>query len=197
MQGKWVYVKKALLSMALAAVTTVFTISAGSLGASASTAVTGSVVGTHATASRSHDRRALETGVRVVAKTGVLKVARAASPNFGASTYCQTIYDNDTLTDALGITLAKFQMNTYYCWNYSIVTYHSTWETDSANGTLGWSYKGLLQNHFHCYYANSNKCSGNYEQMQGNFSGPFGQSWQPTCYLEEIYNGNFSGNCSG
>lgn len=175
------HVKKTVLSMALAALTTVFTIMAGAPAALASTA------SAHATTPASHSRAAIETGVKVVTKTGVLpassadaptsvlKAARAASLNSTAATYCQTIYAKDTLKDAIGITLATFQMNTYYCWNYSIVTYHSTWENNSSNGTLGWSYKGLLSNYFTCYYANSNWYSGNYEQMQANFGVPSGR----------------------
>lgn len=189
---------KLILFASLVVISPVIAITAGGGVASAST------TSPHAVASGQPSPAALSTGVTATVQKGVLpsadvpasvlSAARAASANSPLTVSCQSIWVAETETNVFGTTLAKFQMNTYYCWNDAMVTYHQTWETNSTN--LGWTYKGLLDNTFFCYYANSNSCSGNYEQMQGNFSSVLGQDFQPTCWSEEIYNGNFSGNCS-
>lgn len=197
--------RRSILSAVLAGVSPIIVLAAFAPSALASTASHQSPTSTSLTAAASSSTLdpgdTTETGTGILPPADVPAYILSAAASDGAvpsaSQSCETVYVWDRLTDALGIQLAKFQINTYYCWNGSIVTSHSTWETNSSNGTLGWSYKGLLQNQFHCYYANDNKCSGNYEQLQGNFSGPFSQHWQPTCWLEEIYTGGFSGACSG
>jgi hypothetical protein len=191
--------RKRMFFVLLVVISPVIAIIVGGGVASASTTSTQVVVSSQSSSAdpSTGATHTVQTGVESSAAVpaSVLQAAQAANASSPLAVSCQTIYASDTDSDVLGITLAKFQMNTYYCWNDEIVTYHQTWQTNSTN--LGWSYKGLLDNTFFCYYANSNSCSGNYEQMQGNFSGPLSQNFQPTCWLEEVYTGGFSGNCSG
>ncbi len=94
--------------------------------------------------------------------------------------------------------LAWFTMNTYFCWNGRIVTYHSTNIQGQATGpgsATGWAYQGTIASGtgWYCYVANGStvNCSGNEEYAQGNFTdcvlkyGCIG-NWQP--YIAEWQN---------
>jgi hypothetical protein len=114
-----------------------------------------------------------------------------------ASTYCYTYTVHAWINDVFGIRLANYWMHTYFCYNYTKVTYHSTWENGSVTTTgsaTGWSYDGVVESSFNCYYANSYACSGNHETSQGKFEACLLKigcysSWYPYIQEWEWYNG--------
>jgi hypothetical protein len=104
--------------------------------------------------------------------------------------------------------LAWFKMDTYFCWNGKIVTYHSTSQNGQATGpgqAIGWSYSGTVDGSvgWYCYVAgySSTNCSGNEEYAEGNFSQcvlKYGciANWQPYIAEWENYRG-YSGTNNG
>jgi hypothetical protein len=87
---------------------------------------------------------------------------------------CKTNTVTIRYNDVFGVNLWWFKMSTYWCWNYSIVTYHSTSVSHGVTGTgdaTGWAWGGGSGPHFNCYVASgsSRNCSGNYEYATGKF----------------------------
>jgi hypothetical protein len=113
---------------------------------------------------------------------------------------CATLTTHNWVKDVVGITLANYYMYTYWCWNGTIVTTHTTWENGSVTGTgsaTGWEYEGVIESSFNCYYANSHKCSGNHETSEGKFQACIVKigcysSWYPYDEQYETYNGGWS-----
>jgi hypothetical protein len=113
---------------------------------------------------------------------------------------CATLTTHNWIKDIFDITLANYYMYTYWCWNGSIVTTHTTWESGSVTGTgsaTGWEYEGVIESSFNCYYANSNRCSGNHETSEGKFQACIVKvgcysSWYPYDQQYETYNGGWS-----
>jgi len=113
---------------------------------------------------------------------------------------CATLTTHNWTKDVFDITLANYYMYTYWCWNGSKVTSHTTWENGSVTGTgsaTGWEYEGVIESSFNCYYANSNKCSGNHETSEGKFQACLVKvgcysSWYPYDQQYETYNGRWS-----
>jgi len=101
-------------------------------------------------------------------------------------------------------TLAWFKMRTYWCWNGSIVTTHTTNVTGGTTGSgaaSGWDYGGVVSgsNGWHCYVANggSRPCSGNTEYAEGGFTECLAKcigSWYPFSQQWENYHGGYFHN---
>lgn len=87
---------------------------------------------------------------------------------------CETSWARKTEYNVFHLTLFWFQLNTYWCWNGSIVTYHNTyvtWDITTLGGDVGWLYDGTGGIAFHCYVASGStrNCSGNYEAATAHF----------------------------
>jgi hypothetical protein len=113
---------------------------------------------------------------------------------------CATLTTHNWIKDIFDITLANYYMYTYWCWNGTKVTTHTTWESGSVTATgsaTGWEYDGVVESSFNCYYANSVKCSGNHETSEGKFEACLVKigcydTWYPYDQQYETYNGGWS-----
>jgi hypothetical protein len=129
------------------------------------------------------------------------KVTMSTPTLSSASSGCRTYTYTATLNDApLGWPEdAWYRMDTYFCWNGSIVTYHYT--TTSGGTTKygaagGWHFDREGDLGFHCYVAvgSHRNCSGNTEFRQAHFSecllkiGCVG-GWDPQIQEWENYHG--------
>lgn len=100
--------------------------------------------------------------------------------------------------------LAWFKMRTYWCWNGTIVTTHSTSTTGgvtSSGAASGWDYVGVISSGWHCYVAKggTRPCSGNTEYAEGKFTDCVAKvgciaSWYPYIQEWENYHGGFFHN---
>lgn len=102
-------------------------------------------------------------------------------------------------------TLAWFKMRTFWCWNGSIVTTHTTnvnGGTTAPGAALGWDYAGVVSGSegWHCYVASggTRPCSGNTEYAEGKFTdcvpGHCIGSWFPFIQQWENYHGGYFHN---
>jgi hypothetical protein len=137
--------------------------------------------------------------------TAVVEVVRSTTTTIAvtAASGCNHNVQTDTLNQAPfnWPELAWFTMDTYWCWNGTKVTYHSTTQHGAATGSgnaVGWSYSGTVSGTvgWSCYVAVGSKvnCSGNEEHAQGNFDecalkvGCISK-WQPYIQEWENYHG--------
>jgi hypothetical protein len=99
--------------------------------------------------------------------------------------------------DLFGIELLYFRMSTHWCWNFKIVTYHSTTAVATVTGpgaTVGWRITNVSSIHFECYVAAGSKlqCSGNREQATADFQNRFtGQRCHASITQAQNYKGQF------
>jgi hypothetical protein len=78
----------------------------------------------------------------------------------------------------LGVNSLWLKIQTYYCWNYLIVTYHSTtlyWGVTAGGAGNGWGWLYNPYYAFNCYVSTSSwrSCSGNHEHAKEIFINPF------------------------
>ncbi len=157
-----------------------------------------------ATATTATEDPAASDGTDTTLQTSGSDLAGNVDSISGASG-CNTLTVHAWAKDALGIVLTNYYMYTYWCWNGSIVTTHTTWERGSVTATgsaTGWSYNGVKESSFNCYYANSRTCSGNHETSEGNFQACIIKigcysSWYPYINEYETYNGGWHYSYSG
>ena len=178
------------LSVVFLAVTATLTLSGSSAFAAASTA--------QAPQSATTAPAGQDPGVTVVTTSSL--GPEIAMPD---GTYCRTGSQTKQINDIYGFELAWYTMTTYFCYNYVIVTTHSTnvtGGTTTLGGIGGWSYLGTPDGiNFHCYVAGggTRACSGNQEEAQGQFqacqAGYCYDTWSPTITESENYHGQFYG----
>lgn len=124
-----------------------------------------------------------------------------AEANDNTGNFCRTGWVKLSYRDVFGVVLFWFKMTTYWCYNFQVVTTHSTSETAGITATgsaTGWSYRGIIEHSFHCYVASGStrSCSGNFEDAQGSFQaclitiGCYA-SKQSYIHEEENYKGQF------
>jgi hypothetical protein len=97
-------------------------------------------------------------------------IHRVPGPDYLA---CSTLHSWSEGEDVLDIVIFQYNQYTYWCWNGRWVTTHSSWETGTVTTTGeigGWSYDGVINSHWHCFYADSHACSGNFVESQGKFT---------------------------
>ncbi len=125
-----------------------------------------------------HVKGSLPAAYYRVSKMGTRTVTTIASPALRArmgapaGQPCATFTTDQYYNNYLGQTLFNYYQNTYFCWDYNTVTYHSTWESGMIPGwakAIGWRYDGVVTTGFNCFYATSRWCSGNHEFSQGHF----------------------------
>jgi hypothetical protein len=158
----------------------------------------GAAIGRYATAAPSATGTA-DAGVAADVTTG-----NDSAGTDSAGDPCETSWAKETEHDALGFTLFWFKLSTYWCWNYSIVTYHNTYSSyniTTLGGDSGWVYNGTDGIHFNCYIASGStrKCSGNYESTTAYFQDcivKYGCVQNVYFYIEEWenYKGQFFTN---
>lgn len=121
---------------------------------------------------------------------------------------CATRQSDETLTDGFGNVQIWLRMKTTYCWNYSIVTYHSTylyWGVTTLGVLVGWTWLYNPDYAFNCYVASgsSRNCSGNHEHAKEVFlQGPVRFETDLIVDQNENYKGQFFShgsriNCPG
>jgi len=129
--------------------------------------------------------------------SGSADTASADTVNAAAAESCRTSTNYINNEDILGIILFSFNMSTYWCYNGSIVTYHSTGVNHGITGTgsaTGWEWIGDSGIDFSCYVASGStkNCSGNEEHSTGYFYNDItGQSCSDTLHQWENYKGQF------
>lgn len=110
---------------------------------------------------------------------------------------CSTRQSDETFTDGFGNVQFWLRMQTYYCWNHVIVTYHSTtlyWGVTTLGIAVGWLSLSTPYYAFNCYVSTSSSrnCSGNHEHAKEAFiNGPFMLETDLIVDQEENYQGLF------
>jgi hypothetical protein len=143
-----------------------------------------------------------ETNSQAVSRGVVVTTERTVSaPTMSSATSgCRTYKYTAKLNEWPGWPEdAWYEMDTYFCWNGVIVTYHSTstkYGTTVVGKAEGWQFDGQGELGFHCYVAvgSTRNCSGNTEYRQGHFSLCVPQvgcrvGWDPTIQEWENYHG--------
>ena len=190
-----------LASAAMTAALATALLSAGSASASTTpgTALTAAAV-TAATVTPGTEDATAGDSLTTSLQTSGTDLAGNSDVISAAGVSCATLTVHAYNWDVVGIHLANYYMYTYWCWNGAKVTSHTTWENGSVTTTgaaTGWEYEGVIESSFNCYYANSNKCSGNHETSEGKFQACIIKigcysSWYPYIQEFETYNGGWS-----
>lgn len=197
-----------LMAAALAPVALVTT--AGSANASAASAGNATIMPANTASTVFSQLITHGNGVKGGAAAEVVSSKETVVPGSTAASGCAHNVATDTLVQAPfdWPELAWFTMDTYFCWNGKIVTYHSTRVNGQATGpgqAIGWSYNGTIDSSsgWYCYVAGASStiCSGNEEYAQGSFSQcevKYGciATWQPYIAEWEQYRG-YSGTNNG
>ncbi len=87
---------------------------------------------------------------------------------------CNTAQRQENGKDAFGIVLFWFKMQTSWCWDYRIVTKHTTiiyWGVTGPGAAVGWAFINHSPIYFSCYvaYGSTRQCSGNHESATASF----------------------------
>ncbi len=110
---------------------------------------------------------------------------------------CNTAQRQENGTDVFGIVLFWFKMQTSWCWDYRIVTSHTTriyWGVTGPGAAVGWAFINHSPIHFHCYvaYGSTRDCSGNHEDATASFLNVVTlQTCLPFISEDENYRGQF------
>jgi hypothetical protein len=97
-----------------------------------------------------------------------------AAPRDSAGDPCNTAQRQENGNNVFGITLFWFKMQTSWCWDYRIVTSHTTriyWGVTGPGAAFGWAFINHSPIHFYCYFAygSTRDCSGNHEDATASF----------------------------
>jgi hypothetical protein len=120
-----------------------------------------------------------------------------AAPRDSAGDPCNTAQRQENGKNVFGITLFWFKMQTSWCWDYRIVTSHTTriyWGVTGPGAAFGWAFIGHSGIYFTCYYAygSTRWCSGNTEEATASFHNVVTrQVCLPSITEDENYRGQF------
>ena len=120
-----------------------------------------------------------------------------AAPRDSAGDPCNTAQRQENGKNVFGITLFWFKMQTSWCWDYRIVTSHTTriyWGVTGPGAAVGWAFIGHSGIYFACYYAygSTRWCSGNTEEATASFHNVVTrQVCLPSITEDENYRGQF------
>jgi hypothetical protein len=130
--------------------------------------------------------------VQVSVTTSIIAASRD-----NAGDPCNTAQRQENGTDVFGIVLFWFKMQTSWCWDYRIVTSHTTriyWGVTGPGAAAGWAFINHSPIHFHCYiaYGSTRDCSGNHEDATASFLNVVTlQTCLPFISEDENYRGQF------
>jgi len=122
-------------------------------------------------------------------------------PQDSASDPCNTAQRQENFAP-LGFTLFWFKMQTSWCWDYRIVTRHTTviyWGVTGWGAAVDWHFVAVTPIHFNCYIASGStlQCSGNHEYAIATFrNGISGVECLLTINEWENYRGQFFSGAS-